>query len=142
MSGYDTPEEAALSGYPPQHVRLLACRESGDHAVALIDARPDGPPYPYVEQLHRTDGRWRASSSGNGEGGWCSTSDDGELGYAWAIGEAPDGVDRVRVIFGEQIQEEPVAHGFWLSAWWSQPFDGTFPYLVAYRRNGTWEERH
>jgi len=52
----------------------------------------------------------------------------------------PEDVDRVRVAFGELMQEEPVVHGFWLSAWWSQPWDGTYPAIVAWRRSGVWQD--
>ncbi|HJR67692.1 MAG TPA: hypothetical protein VJ802_14770 [Gemmatimonadaceae bacterium] len=137
---HESPEAAALDGFPPGAVRVVATRAHGDDAYVLLDTRPAGPPYLYGVECMRDAGGWVEGSSSNG-GGWRVTDADAELGTLVAWDQAPAGADRVRVALGADVHEEPVEYGVFLSAWWRVPPPaGVWPRAVAFRIAGRWVE--
>ena len=139
-SGFDTPEQAAMEGFPPAHVRVIATAHDGDHAFVVLDAGAPGTPYLYGGTVHRIDGRWHGGSDSNGGGvGWSRTDTDGVLGVVTIWDEAPLGVDAVRVRWRGAEREVPVHSGGFLAAWWQQPFpEDEWPTIVAIRARGQW----
>jgi hypothetical protein len=137
---FDSPEDAVLAGFPPGAVRIVAVRAQGDDAYVLLDTRPGGPSYLYgVTCMREADG-WVEGSSSNG-GGWRHTDPDTDLGMLVVWDEAPAGADRVRVAFGEDVHEEPIEHGVYLSAWWRIPCpEDAWPDAVGFRVGGQWVE--
>src|SRR6476659_3920873 len=107
MMGHDSPESAALAGFPAAHCRVVESRAFGDDAYVLLDTGPAGHPYLYGCTCHRKDGRWFELSSGNGPG-WAPASDDADAGMLTFWGDLPAGVDMVRVDFDGTVSEEPV----------------------------------
>jgi hypothetical protein len=135
---FDSPETAALAGFPPGTVRVIASRRHGDDAYVLLDARPDGPPYLYGVEFMRAPDGWMEGSSSNGAG-WRVTDAQAELGTLVVWDEAPSGADRVRVAFGSDRHEEPIEHGAFLSAWWRVRCpESVWPRAVAFRIGGRW----
>ena len=137
-TGFDTPEDVALLGFPRDLCRVVACRVHGDHACVLLDTGPPGQPYLYGQHCHRVDGRWQDAGSGNAPG-WQRTDEVNAFGVVTFWGEAPPGADAVRTVFRQQRVEEPVVQGAWLAAWWSQPPPGAeWPSVEAYRVGALW----
>lgn len=134
---FETPEAAALDGFPGAHCRVVAARISGDDAYVLLDAGEPGYPYLYGSCVAREDGGWREGTSSNGPG-WTSTEEDGELGTLVDWDVAPEGADQVRVSFRGETRIEPVANGVYLAAWWRVPSDLAFPRVEAFRIRGRW----
>lgn len=135
---FDTPEAAALDGFPAAHCRVVAALSAGDDAYVLLDTGPAGHPYLYGGCVHRRGGGWVDGTSGNGPG-WTLTDAEGELGTLAGWGEAPEGADRVRASFGGETREEPVSDGFYLVAWWRVPCpDYAAPRVEAFRIGGRW----
>jgi len=141
LSHHDSPAAAALAGFPPGAVRIVAARAHGGDAYVLLDTRPGGPPYLYgLHWLREAGGGWVEGSSSNG-GGWGVTDADAELGTLVVWDEAPAGADRARVALGADVREETVEHGVFLSAWWRVPCpEDAWPRAVAFRVAGRWVE--
>ena len=138
LSHFDSPEAAALAGFPPGAVRVVAARAHEDDGYVLLDTRPSGPPYFYGVACKREADGWVEGSSSNG-GGWRSTDPVSELGTLVDWDEVALGADRVRVAFGPDVHEEPVEHGVFLSAWWRVPCpEVDWPRAVAFRVAGRW----
>jgi hypothetical protein len=135
---FETPEAAALDGFPAAHCRVVAALADGDDAYVVLDAGPAGRPYPYGVSASRRAGGWLPGASGNGPG-WTLTDRERELGTATVWGEAPDGADRVRAALDDDLREAPVAGGVYLVAWWRVPGPaGTGPRVEAFRIRGRW----
>jgi hypothetical protein len=61
---FDSPEEAALAGWPTgSHVRVLSVEIRGDRAEVVLDTKPHCPYWMYCM---KTAGRWRITVDGNG----------------------------------------------------------------------------
>ncbi len=137
-TGFDTPEDVALHGFPSHLCRVVGARVNGDHAYVLLDTGSPGQPYLYGQHCRRRNGRWEDSGSGNAPD-WQRTDEENALGVVTFWGDAPPGADAVRVAFGQLSVEEPVVHGAWLAVWWSQPPPDTgWPSVEAYRIGGHW----
>jgi len=133
---FETPEAAALEGFPSTHCHVVASLESGDDAYVLLDTGSDGHPYLYGGCVARRDGGWVGGTDGNGPG-WSLTDPERELGTATAWGEAPAGADRVRVTCGGTAWEAAIENGVYLLAWWRVPATAD-PRVEAFRIGGEW----
>src|SRR5687767_14097853 len=118
--GYSTPEEAALSGFPPQHCRVVACDVNGNDAYVLLDTGTDEHPYLYGGTVSRETDGWHDRTSGNGIG-WTRLSADDEIGVLSIWAEAPAGADAVRLRWKGEEREVPVRAGAYLATWWGVP---------------------
>jgi hypothetical protein len=135
---YPSPEEAAMIGFPGQAVRVLATARDGDDAYVLLDTGPAGEPYLYGVCVNRERGGWVEGTSGNGSG-WTLTGGEDDVGTLTEWGEAPEGATRVRVVFGGEVREAPVANGVYLLAWWRVPCPtDDFPRVDAFQIDGRW----
>jgi hypothetical protein len=135
---FDSPEAAAMDGFPPAHCRVVASASEGDHGFVVLDTGAPGPPYLYAVAVWRRDGKWYESGSGNALA--CTITDhDREL---WTLAEwdyAPPDADSVRVEFRGEVREVPVAHGAYLTVWWRQPLPtDEWPRATAFRIRGEW----
>ena len=139
-SGFDTPEQAAMLGFPPAHVRVVATAQDGDDAFVVLDTGSPGAPYLYGGTVHRIGGRWEAGIDHNGGGaGWTVTDSDQELGVVAIWDEAPDGADAARVQWRSVERDVPVNAGGFLAAWWRESYpEDEWPTLVAFRVRGQW----
>jgi hypothetical protein len=138
LEHFDSPEAAVLADFPRGAVRVIASRASDDDAYVLLDTRPGGPPYLYGVEVRRKPDGWIEGSSGN-TAGWRVTDPDAELGTLVEWDEAPTGADRVRVLLGDDVHEEPIEHGAFLTAWWRVPWpEGVWPRAVAFRIGDRW----
>jgi hypothetical protein len=136
-NGHDSPEHAAMTGFPEEHCRVISSRSLADDAYVLLDTGSPGQPYLYGVNCHRTDGQWFEGCSGNGPG-WAQTGNDPDLGTLSLWGDAPQGVDCVRVVFDGVTIDEPVHHGAYLFVWWRVPCPKRWPHVVATRAKGIW----
>jgi hypothetical protein len=136
--GSDSPEHAAMEGFPAKWCRVLARRVHGDDAYVLLDTGSRDRPYLYGVTCKRQDGRWIEGASGNGPG-WSQTDEATRLG-TWSMwDEAPAGVEMVRVELNGQVLEERVVDGAYLAVWFRQPEPrGPGPRVTAYRIAGRW----
>lgn len=135
---FDSPEEAATNGIPPQSCRVLASRVQGDAAYVLLDTHPEGWRYLYGVNCDRRNGRWCEGTSGN-RPGWSRVGPVDDLGTLKIWGESPMGADRVRIRYEGEVREEAVEHGVYLLVWWSVPCpDDRGPRVQAFRVRGEW----
>jgi hypothetical protein len=68
-AGYDSPESAAMEGFPPAYCHVVAARVHEDDAYVLLDTGSPGQPYLYGVNCLRQNGRWFDDGSSNGSGG-------------------------------------------------------------------------
>jgi hypothetical protein len=136
--GYDSPEAAAMDGFPAKYCHIVAIRVKDDDAYALLDTGAPGQPYLYGVNCKRRDGRWHAASSGNGPS-WSLSDETTGLGTLSVWDEAPPGADRVRVEYDGQVIEEPVVEGAYLVVFWNQP-SSLEQGSVTFRISGHWVE--
>lgn len=135
---FETPEAAALEGFPDAHCRIVAARVSEDAAYVLLDSGPSGQPHLYGSSLVRRNGGWAMTASSNGPS-WTSTGEEGEFGTLVHWDLAPDGADQVLVSVRGETRIEPVTNGVYLAAWWRVPCpDLTYPRVEAFRIQGRW----
>jgi len=135
--GHDSVESAAREGFP-KHCRVVASRTFEDDAYVLLDTGSSGQPYLYGSTCYRRGGQWFEAGSSNGPG-WVETSHDPDLGTLSFWGDAPTGVDMVRVEFDGTMYEEPVRHGAYFLVWWRVPAPTEWPRIAAIHENGTWK---
>jgi hypothetical protein len=137
---HDTPEAAAMEGFPDAHCRVVATLVSGDDAYVLLDTGEPGYPHLYGGCVARENGGWRDGTSSNGPGWTRTGSPDDDLGTLVIWDEAPEGADHVRVSFRGETRVVPVTNGVYLAAWWRLPCpEGEFPRVEAFRVRGRWE---
>ncbi|HEU4456337.1 MAG TPA: hypothetical protein VFR81_24940 [Longimicrobium sp.] len=134
---FETPELAAMAGFPAMYCRVAASYRDGDEAYVVVDTGSGGHPYLYGVSVARQDGGWVEGTSGNGPG-WTLTDRDRGLGTAHLWGEAPAGADRVRVTFRGETREAPVARGVYLVAWCRVPDGDDSPRVDAFHVGGRW----
>ncbi|HEY7476487.1 MAG TPA: hypothetical protein VH679_15810 [Vicinamibacterales bacterium] len=134
--GYDSPEAAAMEGFPAKYCHVVAIRVNGDEAYVLLDTGPAGRPYLYGVNCGRRGGRWFGGASGNGPS-WSLSDERTGLGTLSVWDEAPPAADRVRVEYDGQVIEEPVREGAYLVVFWNRPSDFKHS-SVAFRINGEW----
>jgi hypothetical protein len=133
MDQHQTPEEAAMVGFPPQYVRVVATRIDGDDAYVLLDTGPRNQPYLYGVNCKRGPTGWREMSSGNG-GSWSLSDEEHSLG-TWALwDDAPRGAGRIEVEFEGETTEHPVADGFYLVVFFRRPAEPG-PKITGFRIN-------
>ena len=131
---FDTAEDAGLSGFPPQHCRVVASVIDSDDGFVLVDTNPAGGGYLHGVTVFRSADGWEPGSSGNGCG-WTHTGDD--LGTFAHWGDAPAGADRVRITWNGATREGPVADGIYLAVWLCIP-DDVWPRVTGLRVRGEW----
>ena len=136
---FGSPEEAAIDGFPPAHVRVVACSVEGDEAYVVLDTGPAGYPELYGSTVSRGAEGWLVGTSGNGpSAGWTLTAAKGDLGTAFVYGDAPAGADRVRASLDGDTQDAEVRDGYYLVAWWRVPSSAPEPRLLGFRVGGEW----
>jgi hypothetical protein len=135
--GFDSPERAAIEGFPPEHCRVIASRADGDDAYVLLNAGSTERPYLYGVNCRQEGGRWFEGASGNGPG-WARTSDDPDVGTLSLWGDAPPGGEMVRVEFDGQVIDEPVREDAYLIVWWRVPAPRVWPRVTGFRVLGSW----
>jgi hypothetical protein len=135
MQGFESPEDAAMVGFPAKYCRVVATRTEGDCAYVLIDTGSQEQPYLYGVNCARLGGRWFEGSSGNGWG-WSLVEGGSGLGTISFWTDAPAGADIVRIEFDGQVFEELVVNGAFLFARFRQPSTVPFPYAIAFRVDG------
>lgn len=137
---FDSPEAAAMEGFPPEHCRVAACVVGEDEAYVVLDTGPEGHPCLYGSVVSRGPRGWEAGTSGNGSGGWALTDHEHDLGTSYIYGEAPAGAERVRAVLDGDVKEVAVSGAVYLVAWWRVPCGETSPRVLAFRVRGTWDE--
>jgi hypothetical protein len=135
--GHDSPEQAAMVGFPAAHCRVIASQSFEDDAYVLLDTGSPGQPYLYGANCYRKDGKWFESGSSDASG-WAQTSHDPDLGTLSFWGDAPASVDSVRVEFGNTLVDAPIHQGAYFLVWWRVPNPSEWPDIVAIREDGTW----
>lgn len=139
-AGHDSPEACALAGMTG--CRVLVAASEGDDGYVLLDGGTESYRYLYGVNVHRRAGRWHEGVSSNGPG-WSSVEHDvvgTNLGTLTAWGDAPDGADLVRVVYGKSRVEVPVENGAYLAVWWRQPDTDDYPMEEAVRIDGRWTD--
>jgi hypothetical protein len=135
--GFDSPESAAVDGFPPEHCRVVASRVHGDRAYVLLNTGSSRQPYLYGVRCSRENGRWFERGSAN-VSGWEQTDHDPDLGTMTLWGDAPANADLVRVEFDGDVTDEPVSENAYLVVWWRVPFPQQWPQVRAFRVAGLW----
>jgi hypothetical protein len=127
--GHDSPEDAAMAGFPSQHVHVVGCQSSADYAHVLLNTGSPANPYLYGVNCSRRDGRWFEDSSGNGPS-WTPTSEQSERGMLTFWGEAPAGAHKVLVGFNGTVHEAAVRDGVYFFVWWNVPCPMNWPRVI------------
>jgi hypothetical protein len=135
--GFDSPESAAMFGFPPKYCRVVASRTNGDRAYILLDTGSHERPYLYGVSCRRDNGRWFEGGSAN-RGGWEQTDHDPDVGTLSFWDKAPDDADMVRVEFNGSVIEQPVVGGAYLVVWWRVPNPRDWPRATAFRIGDRW----
>jgi hypothetical protein len=137
---FDSPEAAAMEGFPPERCRVVASAVQEDEAYVVLDTGPVGHPYLYGSAVSRGPRGWEAGTSGNGpSAGWTLTDFEHDLGTSYIYDLAPAGADRVRAVLDEDVEEVAVGGAVYLVSWWRVPFRETGPKVLAFRVGGTWK---
>ena len=136
-SGFDSPESAAMVGFPPKYCRPIAIRVNGNDAYVLLNTGSSTQPYLYGVSCHRENGRWLERGGANGPG-WEQTGHDPDVGTLSLWGDAPAGAQIVRADFDGQVVEESVVEGAFLVVWWCVPLPAICPRVTAFRIAGHW----
>jgi hypothetical protein len=136
---FDSPESAAMVGFPPKHCRVIASRVRGDDAYILLETGSSEPPYFYGANCRRENGRWFERGSANGPG-WEQTGHDPDVGTLSFWGDAPPDADMVRVEFDGRMVEEPVIDRAYLVVWWRVPAPQDWPRARSFRVAGRWSD--
>ena len=134
---HDSPETAALAGFPQEHCRVIASQLHDDEAYVLLDTGQPGQPYLYGAHCRRTNGQWIESGSSNGPS-WQAVHSNPKLGTLSYWDEAPAGADAIRISFHDEVVDAPIQNGAFLAVWWQVPYPTQWPRVVAVRVIGTW----
>jgi hypothetical protein len=134
--GFDSPESAAMNGFPATHCSVITSRTQGEDAYVLLNTG-SGAPYLYGVVCGRRNGQWFEQGSSNGPG-WEQTAHDPDVGTLSFWGEAPAGADMVRVECGGEEIEELVTQGAYLLVWWRVRSPVDWPRITAFRLAGAW----
>src|SRR5437660_10549765 len=89
--GFDSPESAAMNGFPAMHCSVITSRTQGEDAYVLLNTGA-GAPSLYGVVCGRRNARWFDQGSSNARG-WDQTAHDSEVGTLSICGEAPAGSD-------------------------------------------------
>lgn len=136
---YDSPEEAAMTGFPARYCRVVSSTRHANAAFVLLDTGSPGHRYLYGSVCRRIDERWQELSSSNAFG-WTQTDDERGTGVIVLWGEVPHESDMVRIAFDGDVHDCPVyAEVFTFLAWdRNQPLLSELPRVVALHTNGRW----
>lgn len=134
---FETPEDAAMVGFPPKYCRVVASRVNGDEAYVLLNTGSIEQRYLYGVNCRREDGRWFERGSSNGPG-WEQTGHDPDVGTLSFWDDAPAGADMIRAEFEGRIVETPVTDRTFLIVWWHVPAPQQSPRVHAFRIAGQW----
>jgi hypothetical protein len=134
---FDSPESAAMDGFPPEHCRVIASRVQADRAYVLLNTGSTERPYLSGVSCRRENDRWIEEGSASVPG-WQQTDHDPDLGTMTLWGDAPANADLVRVEFDGHITDEPVSEAAYLVVWWRVPFRRQGPKVRAFRVAGRW----
>lgn len=137
QDGFDSPEAAAISTFPPQYCTVVAARTEGDDAYVLLNTGSHEQPYLYGVNCSRVAGRWYEGGSANGPG-WAQAGQDPDAGTLSVWGDAPAGATRVRIAFNGNVVEEPVTDGVYLAVWWRVPAIGQDPRVIEFKVGERW----
>lgn len=132
---FDTPEDAALAGFPTRFARVIGSATQGDYSVVLLGTNEPPQLYPYQVHCYRENGQWVEGSSSNG-GGWSPTGDD-DIGVVTIWDEVPDGIVAVVVECRGTEHVVGVNHGHYFYAEWDYPDDNMvegWPRVIELRR--------
>jgi hypothetical protein len=136
--GFESPESAAMVGFPAKYRRVVASRVNRDDAYVLLNTGSSEQLYLYGVNCRRENGqRWFEGGSGNGPG-WEQTSHDPDVGTLSFWDDAPVDAEMVRVEFDGRIVEEPVIDRAFLVVWWRVPAPQDWPRARAFRIAGHW----
>src|SRR5919108_659370 len=102
---YDTPQSAAMTGFPDTHCQVVTSRVLGNDAYVLSNTGSRTRPYLYGVNCARKNGQWFERSSARSPG-WGQTGHNRDVCTLSLWGEAPDGAEAVRVAFGGDLIEE------------------------------------
>lgn len=136
MTGFATPEDAALAGSQPAHCRIVAVARDGADAYVLLDTGSPGRAYLYGVVCRNDGDGWQEMMSSNG-GGWSLTDEKTGLGVHTLWDEVPADADQVRIEFRGESSEHPIAGGLYFFAWFNQPI-GAERRVAAIRVAGQW----
>jgi hypothetical protein len=78
QQGHDSPDRAAMAGFPEAHCRVIACQSFKDDAYVLLNTSAPEQPDLYGVNCYRKDGEWFESGSGD-VSGWEQRSHDPDL---------------------------------------------------------------
>jgi hypothetical protein len=136
--GFDSPESAAMRGFPPRYCCVIASRVNGVDAYVLLNTGSSDHPYLYGANCFRdAQGRWFEGGSANGPG-WHLTGDDPAVGTLSLWDDAPAGAQMVRAEFEGEIVAEHVVGGAYLFVWWHVPFPRMWPRVTAFQIADRW----
>jgi hypothetical protein len=135
--GFDSPESAAMVGFPPRYCRPIVSRVNGDDAYVLLNTGSSTHPYLYGVSCRRENERWFEGGSANGPG-WEQTGHDPDLGTLSLWGDAPARAQVVKVEFDGEIVEESVVEGAFLIVWWRVRPPEIWPRVTAFQLAGHW----
>jgi len=135
--GFDSPEGAAMVGFPAKYCRVIASRVEGDDGYVLLNTGSPGSPYLYGVNCWRVNGRWFEGGSGNGPG-WEQRGHDPDVGTLSFWGDAPADAEMARVEFEGALLMAPVVDGAYLVVWWRVPLPQTWPRVTAFQIAGCW----
>ena len=136
--GHDTPQSAAMTGFPEAHCRVVTSRVLGDDAYVLLNTGSSTRPHLYGVNCARKNGQWFERGSADGPG-WEQTGHDPDVGTLSLWGDAPDGADAVRVAFGGDLIDEPIRDSAYLVVWWRVRQPSDWPRVIGFRIAGAWE---
>jgi hypothetical protein len=135
---FDSPQDAAMAGFPAKYCRVVASRVEGEDAYVLLDTGSDGRPYLYGVNCSKRDGGWLEGGSGNGPS-WSQAGPDDLLGTLVIWGDAPAEAEMVRAWFDGGAIEEPVNNGVYLAVWWrTRCPEESWPRVEAFRIGDVW----
>ena len=134
---FETPEEAALSGFGDHAKVVLVARDGDQAAVLMLTDGWDG--YPYLSTSTRVDNGWEEMSSGNGCS-WTSTDEDSDDGFMAWWSEVPPDATAARVRWGGAEYEVPAREGYclWARANVSDTDSDQFIEVAAIRTGDRW----
>jgi hypothetical protein len=134
---FETPEDAAMVGFPPEHCRVVVSRVNGDDAYVLLNTGSSEQSYFYGVNCCRENGQWFERGSSNGPG-WEQAGHVPDVGNLSFWDDAPAGADMVRIEFDGRMFEAPVIDRTFLIVWWRVQAPQNWPRVQAFRIAGQW----
>jgi hypothetical protein len=140
MSGFPTPEDAAMDGFPAAHCKVLAVDVDGQDGFVVLDTGPIQYRYLYSGTVKRTSDGWQSWSDSNGGGmRWSATDLEAEIGVVAVCDEAPPDANAARVEWRREVRETPKRNGVYLVTWFREPFpEAPWPRVTAFHTSEGW----